>query len=99
MEGFSMSEVRTSLPSSREGSTTDLTFEDRGATWLLHSNTDAGVEWIKQYIPANAPTFGKAIVIGHRYALGVVKLAINDGLVVDIDGKVAKRVVEHRWMQ
>jgi hypothetical protein len=44
---------------------TDLTFEDRGATWLMHSNTAAGAEWIKQYIPANAQTFGKAIVIGH----------------------------------
>jgi hypothetical protein len=78
---------------------TDLSFADRGSTWLMHSNTEAGAEWIDKYIPKNAPTVGKAIVIGHRYALSVVKLAINDGLVVDIGGKVAKRVIEHRWMQ
>ena len=78
---------------------TDLSFEDRGATWLMHSNTEAGAEWIKKYIPANAQTFGKAIVINHRYALSVIKLAINDGLVADIDGQVARRVIEHRWMQ
>jgi hypothetical protein len=78
---------------------TDLSFEDRGATWLMHSNTEAGAEWIKKYIPANAQTFGKAIVINHRYALSVIKLAINDGLAADIDGQVARRVIEHRWMQ
>jgi hypothetical protein len=51
-----------------KGPMTDLTFADRGATWLIHSNTAAGAEWIKKYIPANAQTFLKAIVIDHRYA-------------------------------
>jgi hypothetical protein len=51
----------------------------------------------KQYIPANAQTSGKAIVIGHRYALSVVKLAFGDGLKVDIDGQAIKRVIEHRY--
>jgi hypothetical protein len=74
---------------------TDLSFADHGATWLMHSNTAAGAEWIKRYIPANAQTFGKGIVIGHRYALSIVKLTIGDGLKIDVDGQTIKGIVEH----
>ena len=79
-----------------KGPMTDLTFADRGATWLIHSNTAAGAEWIKKYIPANAQTFGKAIVIDYHYALGTVKLAVGDDLKADIDGQIIKGIVVHR---
>jgi hypothetical protein len=78
---------------------TDLSFEDRGATWLMHSNTEAGAEWIKKYIPKNAPTFEKAIVIACRYALGVVKLAFGGGLKISVNGQAIKGIVEHRYLQ
>ena len=76
---------------------TDLSFADHGATWLMHSNTAAGAEWIDKYIPKNAPTFGKAIVIACRYAPGVVKLAFGDGLKIAVNGQAIKQVIVHRY--
>jgi hypothetical protein len=86
-------------PRNLEGQMTDLSFEDRGQYWLMHSNTDAGAEWIKRYVPANAPKLGEAIVINHRIALSVVKLTFGDGLKIDVNGQAIERKVEHRYLQ
>ena len=58
----------------------DLLIRDHGSIFLLTAVTPAGKEWVAEHIPADAQTFGKAIVVEHRYIADIVNGARADGL-------------------
>jgi len=60
----------------------DLLVRDEGSIFLLVPVTPAGQEWVDEHIPADAQTFGKAIVVEHRYIADIVNGALADGLEV-----------------
>jgi hypothetical protein len=62
---------------------TDLSISDHGSIMLLQPHTDAGRDWIGEYIPEDAMTWGEtAVVIEHRFILPIIAACIGDGLVV-----------------
>ena len=61
----------------------DLIVHNEGSIFLLTAVTPAGEEWIAEHIPSDAMTFGKAIVVEHRYIANIVDGAIADGLTVE----------------
>jgi hypothetical protein len=60
----------------------DLYIHNEGSVFLLYALTNAGRNWVAEHIPAEAQTFGNAIVVEHRYIADVVAGAIHDGLKV-----------------
>lgn len=60
----------------------DLIVRNEGSIFLLTAITKAGENWIAEHIPADATTFGKAIVVEHRYIADIVNGAQADGLIV-----------------
>jgi hypothetical protein len=60
----------------------DLLVRDEGSIYLLVPVTPAGQEWVDENLPADAPTWGTAIAIEHRYIADIVNGAIADGLTV-----------------
>lgn len=63
--------------------TVDLFVQNEGSIFLLHSLSDAGRNWVAEHIPEDAMTFGRAIVVEHRYIADIVVGAQSDGLVVE----------------
>ena len=59
-----------------------LIVRNEGSIFLLVAVTTAGEEWIAEHIPEDAMTYGKAIVVEHRYIADIVDGAIADGLAV-----------------
>lgn len=62
---------------------TDLYVQNEGTIFLLHPLSKRGERWIEEHIPDNAMTFGKAIVIEHRYIGAIVDGAQADGLRIE----------------
>jgi hypothetical protein len=67
----------------QENVVADFFVQNEGSLFLLRPLTDAAREWIGEYIPEGAQTWGDAIVIEHRYIADVVAGAQRDGLVVE----------------
>lgn len=61
----------------------DLSISNEGNIFLLRGLTDAGKAWIEENIPADAQTFGGAVVVEHRYIGDIAAGAVNDGLDVE----------------
>jgi hypothetical protein len=62
--------------------TPDFTVDNHGTIFLLRPESDAGREWIRDNIPADAQMWGEAIVVEHRYIEDIVAGARADGLEV-----------------
>ena len=60
----------------------DLIVRNMNSIFLLVPVTEAGRDWISNHIPDDALTWGKAIVVEHRYIGDIVEGAIADGLTV-----------------
>jgi hypothetical protein len=61
----------------------DLTVRSEGSIFLLLPCTPAGDDWVAQNIEHEGGlSWGRAIVIEHRYIENIVRGAIADGLVV-----------------
>ncbi len=60
----------------------DLIFRNEGSIWLMVAVTPAGEDWIAEHISEDAMTWGKAIVVEHRYVDSLVAYAREYGLVV-----------------
>ena len=60
----------------------DLHVENHGSIFLLSTATPAGRAWVEEHLPADAMTFGGAIVVEHRYIVDIVAGAFADGLEV-----------------
>lgn len=61
----------------------DFTVQNEGSIFLLRPLTEAARDWVAEHIPADAQTFGDAIVIEHRYIGDIVDGAQRDGLTVE----------------
>jgi len=62
---------------------TDFTVSNHGSIYLLELRTDAAVAWAEEHLPEDAYTFGRAVVVAHRYVRDIVAGATSDGLVVE----------------
>jgi len=63
-------------------STMDFTVRNEGSIFLLTPHTDAARAWVEEHLPADAQTFGPAIVVEHRYIGDIVAGIQADGLEV-----------------
>jgi hypothetical protein len=52
---------------------------------LLRDGTHRDAEWIIEHIPEDAPTFGGAIAVEHRYIRAIIQGAAADGLSIAIE--------------
>ena len=55
----------------------DFALYDHGSIIRLQPNSDAAKEWVAEYLPADAMTFGRGIVIEPRY-IGPILQGIMD---------------------
>ena len=68
--------------SSPTDQSTDFRCANHGSLFLLYPLTKSAQSWISQHIPSAAQTFGKAIVIEHRYIWAILEGIQTDGLTV-----------------
>jgi hypothetical protein len=60
----------------------DFTVTNHGTIFLLEPHTDAGIAWVAEHLPAEALTFGDAVVVEHRFIRDIVVGIQADGLAV-----------------
>ena len=62
--------------------TADLAIQNHGTFFLFHPLTDAARAWIGEHFTNrdDAQFFGHALVVEHRYARELARLATQDGL-------------------
>jgi hypothetical protein len=69
----------------REANPVDFLVTGEGpftTVYLLLPITTAAFEWIDEHISEDAPRFGEAIAVEHRYIRDIVDGARNDGLAI-----------------
>jgi len=57
----------------------DFEVINEGSIFLLRPVTEAARVWCDDCMPEDAPTFGKAYVIEHRYIRDFVESLVEDG--------------------
>jgi hypothetical protein len=60
----------------------DVLVRNGGTLFLFCPLTPSAREWIEQYVEAGAQWFGNALVVEHRYALGLAQGMMDAGLVL-----------------
>jgi hypothetical protein len=60
----------------------DFEVENQGSIFLLRPNTPAAEQWLDDNISDDRQSFGKAVVVEHRYIADIVQGIQNDGLTV-----------------
>jgi hypothetical protein len=60
----------------------DFTVENHGTIFLLIPETDAARTWVEANLPDDALTFGRGVVVEHRYIADIVAGIQGDGLEV-----------------
>jgi hypothetical protein len=61
----------------------DFRVENHGSIYLLRPLTARARAWVENNLPEDAPAFGNAVAVEHRYIADIVTGAINDGLTVN----------------
>lgn len=61
----------------------DFETSDHGSVVLLTPHTEAAREWAGEYLPDDAPRFGHAYAVEHRYIDDIVAGIQSDGLTVN----------------
>jgi hypothetical protein len=61
----------------------DFTLLDEFTIFLLTPVSEAARDWVAEFLPSDATTFGRATVVEHRYIGDIVEGIINDGLTVE----------------
>lgn len=62
---------------------TDLSVEREGNLFLLTANSELGKAWVDEHLPNDAMTWGRSVVVEHRYIDAIVEGANDDGLTVE----------------
>ena len=62
----------------------DMSIHNEGSLVLFRPLSDIGRQWIAENIPEDAPKFGTAICVEPRYAGGIFRGMLEDGL--DVEG-------------
>jgi hypothetical protein len=65
-------------------SASDFRVHNDGSTFLLHANTRAARDWVEEHIPRDAMTWHGDIVVAPGYISDIVKGAVDDGLMVQL---------------
>lgn len=60
----------------------DIVVHNHGSIFLLAAVTPAGEAWMAEHLPEDAPTFGKAVAVEHRFVDAIIDGATTDGLEV-----------------
>jgi hypothetical protein len=60
----------------------DFSVSNHGSIFLLEPHTDAAIDWVADHLPAEALTFGDAVVVEHRFISDIVTGIQADGLAV-----------------
>jgi hypothetical protein len=63
--------------------TPDVLVCNEGTVFLFCPLTSRGKEWIDEYVQPDAPWFGNALVVEHRFALGLAQGMKDTGLVLE----------------
>jgi hypothetical protein len=58
----------------------DFTVTNHGTIFLLEPHTEAAFDWVDEHLPAEALTFGDAVVVEHRFIHDIVVGIQADGL-------------------
>jgi hypothetical protein len=66
----------------KQGRTPDVLVRNEGTLFLFCPLTPAAKEWVKQHVQADAQWFGNALVVEHRYALGLAHGMKDAGLLL-----------------
>jgi len=56
----------------------DFEVRNEGSIYLLRPMTDAAKAWCDEHLPEDAPMFGNAYVVEHRFIRGVVEGILTD---------------------
>ena len=62
----------------------DFTVEDHFSIFLLTPHTQAAKDWMAEFLPEDAQTWGNSVVVEHRFISDVVFGARRDGLRVEL---------------
>lgn len=65
------------------GFTADFTLLNEFSIFLLTPISELALDWVAEFLPSDATTFGRATVIEHRYIGDIVEGIIGDGLTVE----------------
>lgn len=61
---------------------TDFVIENHGSLFLLRPISDAADAWVDEHIAEDAPSFGGAVAVEHRFIVAIADGIIADGLTV-----------------
>lgn len=60
----------------------DITVNDQGTIFLITGESAIGKNWIDTYISAESITWGRSVVVEHRYVQDILAGMVADGLKV-----------------
>ena len=66
----------------KRNTTPDVLVRDAGTLFLFCPLTPEAKEWIDEHVQSDAQWFGNALVVEHRYALGLAEGMKDEGLVL-----------------
>jgi len=58
----------------------DFSVSNHGSIFLLEPHTHAAFDWVAEHLPAEALTFGDAVVVEHHFISDIVTGIQADGL-------------------
>lgn len=61
----------------------DFNVSNHGSIFLLFPNSKDAHDWVEERLPEERQTFGRAIVVEHRYIADIVDGILCDGLTVE----------------
>lgn len=65
----------------QQPSVIDFEVQNHSSIFLLCPLTDAAIEWIERYLPEDVMTFGRGVVVEHRFISDIVRGIQDAGLV------------------
>lgn len=75
--------IITTRPETDPDVPTDFLVCGEGNLMMLQPLTEPAKEWVREHLPSDAPKFGSAVAIEHRYAQDIVNGILDDGLTVE----------------
>jgi len=67
--------------------TPDFRLIDAGTIAVLTPQTDAGTDWVEEFIPDDHQQWAGGVVIEHRFVLDILTGIEGDGLTVAVNGR------------
>ena len=61
----------------------DFTLQNEGTIYILTPHSEAAQEWVDEYLPDDAMTWGTGIIVEHRYIETIATAIVADGLEIE----------------